>query len=82
MLPLHTSSFDIMSNCWQQLPKDRLTFAAIHQTLRKYMQNENASNYIRMSEVESYPVDFDEEETTIEDECTLEVSTVQEEVFT
>lgn len=45
------------------------------------MQTENASNYIRMSEVESYPVDVDEEETTMEDELTLELSRVQEEVF-
>ena len=81
-LPLHPSSFNIMTNCWQQLPKDRLTFAVIHQTLRKYMQRQNISSYIRMSEVESYPMDFEAEETTIGGRDTVEMCNVPEEVFT
>ena len=82
MLSLLPSSFNIMTNCWQQLPKNRLTFAAIHQILRQYMQRQNISSYIRMSEVESYPMDFDEEETTINEREALELGTVAEEVFT
>ena len=71
-----------MTNCWQQLPNDRLKFAAIHQILRKCMERQNISSYIRMSEVESYPMDFDEEETSMGERDTPELHTHTEEVFT